>query len=185
MEYGYEKGTIYFLLPKNKQNEKMFDQVNVNLFKEPFLVLDNIKTNLVDDGKRKLHAPTKIQFNRNGVLVTVDVTDPESYIHAAPLELIGRKGLGNKNLTKFKKGKTYRCYWDNSDEYLRMISSFDARQKCCAFRNFTKHYGNYFTVLKVDDIGVVEAIGSQGRIYTRPDSSAFLHHSSVWFFTEF
>jgi len=36
----------------------------------------------------------------------------------------------------------------------------------------------------VDNIGVVEAIGSQGRIYTRSDSSAFLYHDLAWFFND-
>jgi hypothetical protein len=183
-QYGYEKGVVHFLLPKNAKNEKLYNNVNLTMFKEPFLVLENIQTNLTDGNKRKLHAPKKIQFNRNGELVTVEVSSPETYIHAAPLELIGRKGFGSKNSNTFKKGRTYRCYWDHAGEYLRTIGSFDTNQKCCAFRNFVQHCGNYFTVLQVDNIGVVKAIGSQGRIYVRPDASAFLYHNSAWFFTE-
>ncbi|CCE26269.1 g246 [Yersinia phage phiR1-37] len=184
MQYGYETSKVYFLLPKNAKNEKLYDDVNVEMFKEPFLVLENIKTDLVDARNRKLHAPKKIQFNRNGVLVDVEVSCPEAYIHGAPLEVVGSKCLGKHNPSSFKKGRTYKSYWDHTEEYLRTIGSFDANQKCCAFRNFIQHYGNYFTVLKVDNIGIVEAIGSQGRIYTRPDASAFVYHSSAWFFTE-
>lgn len=184
MQYGYEVNLIYFLLPKNAKTESLYENIDLEMFKEPFLVLENVKTELTQDGKRKLHAPKKIQFNRNGKLVTVDVVNPEAYIYAAPLSVIGRKSFSPRIKNKFEKGKTYKSYWENAEEYLKMIGSIDANQKCCAFRNFIKHCGNYFTVLKVDNVGIVEAIGSQGRIYTRPDSSAFVYHSSAWFFTE-
>ena len=209
MQYGYEVNLIYFLLPKNAKTESLYENVNLEMFKEPFLVLENVKTELTQDGKHKLHtskkiqfnrngklvtvevanphrlhAPKKIQFNRNGELVTIDVANPEAYIYAAPLSLIGRKCFSPRIKNKFEKGKTYKSYWGDAEEYLKMIGSIDANQKCCAFRNFIKHCGNYFTVLKVDNVGIVEAIGSQGRIYTRPDASAFVYHSSAWFFTE-